>query len=88
MYAKIREAKSGARVTVCSGDTRYKHLYTTVSNSVEIQIVNGGENGDESSYFAIAFEGISCPMFCIIQIITLLRRSRRARVISTLTLMI
>ena len=44
---------------MCSGETRFKHLYTTVSNSVEIQIVNTGENGEEAAYFAIAFQGMT-----------------------------
>ena len=59
IYANIKEEASGARVTVCSGETSYKHLYTTVSSTVEIQIVNTGEDGEESAYFAIAFEGNS-----------------------------
>ena len=63
VYANIIEEASGARVTVCSGDIRYKHLYTTISNSVEIQIVNTGDNGDGSAYFAIAFQGITCHIF-------------------------
>ena len=62
IYANIKEEASGARVTVCSGDTRYRHLYTTVSSSVEIQIVNTGDNGDRSSYFAIAFQGMLCSL--------------------------
>ena len=45
-------------MTVCSGERRYRHLYTTVSSSVEIQIVNTGGNGDESAHFAIHFQGI------------------------------
>ena len=45
-------------MTVCSGETRYKHLYTSISNSVEIQIVNIGGNEDGSKYFAIAFQGM------------------------------
>ena len=58
VYANIKEVESGARVTVCSGGARYRHLYTTVSNHVEIQIVTAENTGDESPYFAIAFEGI------------------------------
>ena len=58
IYANIKE-DGGAGVTVCSGETRYRHLYTTVSSSVEIQIVDTGDNGDDSSHFVIAFEGMS-----------------------------
>ena len=58
IYAIIKEAISGARVTVCSGETRHKHLYSTVSSTVEIQIIDMGENGDASAFFAIAFQGI------------------------------
>ena len=68
IFANIREAESGARITVCSGETRYKHVYTSTSNSVEIQIVNTGDGGDESAYFAIAFQGIICQMFRIFQL--------------------
>ena len=57
IYAIIKELASGARVTVCSGETRHKHLYTTVSSTAEIHIVDTGENGDASAYFAIAFQG-------------------------------
>ena len=60
IYANIREKASGRRVTVCSGETRYKHLYTSISNSIEIQIVNTGNSVDQPIYFAIAFEGIVC----------------------------
>ena len=62
IYANIIEEASGARVTVCSGETRYRHLYTTISNTVEIEIVNTGDNGDESAYFAISFQGNTCHM--------------------------
>ena len=57
IYANIKEAATGARVTVCSGVTRYKHLYTTASSSVDIEIANMGESGDQSSYFLIVFQG-------------------------------
>ena len=39
--------------------TRYRHLYTSVSSSVEIQIVNRADTEDEAAYFAIAFKGRS-----------------------------
>ena len=68
IYANIIEEASGARVTVCSGETRQKHLYTTISNIVEIQIVNTGENEDESAYFAIAFQGITSQKIYIFPI--------------------
>ena len=57
IYANIKEVESGSQLAVCSGETRYRHLYTTVSSSVEIQIVNTGNNEDEPTYFAIAFQG-------------------------------
>ena len=60
IYAKINEEASGARLTVCSGETRHRHLYTSSTNSVEIQIVKAGATGDESAYFVIAFQGITC----------------------------
>ena len=61
IYAKINEAATGATVIVCSGEARHKHLYTTTSNSVEIQIVKTGEeDGDDPSYFAIVYQGIIC----------------------------
>ena len=59
IYARIKEDASSGSVTVCSGERRKRHLYTTVSNSVELQIVNTGEDGEGSDYFAIAFQGIS-----------------------------
>ena len=58
IYAKINEA-DGATVTICSGDIRYKHVYTTISNSVEVQIIKAGESGDESHYFAITYQGMT-----------------------------
>ena len=45
-------------MTVCAGETRRKHLFTTNSNYVQIQIVKTGQNEDGSAYFAIAYEGI------------------------------
>ena len=68
IYANIIDEASGARITVCPGETRYRHLYTTISNSVEIQIVNMGDNGDESAYFAIAFQGIICYISAYFQL--------------------
>ena len=62
IYANIKEEASGVQMTVCSGETRFKHVYTTVSNSVEIQIVHTGDDGDDSAYFAIAFQGIICQI--------------------------
>ena len=66
IYAKINEDATGATVTVCSGETRHKHLYTTTTNSVEIQIVKTGEeDGDDPTYFAIVYQGIifiMCPL--------------------------
>ena len=59
VYANIIEEASGARMTVCSGETRHRHLYMTTTNSVEIQIVNAGQNVDEPAYFALAFQGKS-----------------------------
>ena len=67
VYANIIEEESGGRLTVCSGDVRYKHLYTTTSNSVEIQIINIGEGADNSAYFAIAFQGIIYSILCTIK---------------------
>ena len=67
IYATIKEDVSGARVTVCSGEVRHRHLYTTASNTVEIHIVNTGDEGDDPAYFAIAFEGIICYIFSILQ---------------------
>ena len=58
VYAIIKEAASGSRVTVCSGETRNRHLFTSVSSTVEIQIIDIGDNGDQSAYFIIAFQGI------------------------------
>ena len=67
-YANIKEQASGARMRVCSGETRQRHLYTSVSNSVEIQIVNMGDNGDTSAYFVIAFQGMTCYSFSITEV--------------------
>ena len=58
VYAIIKEAASGSRVTVCAGETRNRHLYTSVSNTVEIQIVDIDDSDDQSAYFTIAFQGI------------------------------
>ena len=74
IYATIKEDASGARVTVCSGEMRHRHLYTSASNSVEIQIANTVDDGGEPAYFAIAFQGNTCYILSIIhthQIISL-----------------
>ena len=57
VYANILEGTSGSRMTICSGEARYRQLYTSISNTVEIQIVNTGDNEDGAIYFAIAFQG-------------------------------
>ena len=67
IYANVIDEASGARITVCPGETRFRHLYTTTSNSVEIQIVNMGDNGDESAYFAIGFQGTTCYIYAYFQ---------------------
>ena len=60
IYARINEEASGARVTVCSGEARHRHIYTTTSNSVEIQIIKAADSADDSAYFVIAFRGTVC----------------------------
>ena len=59
IYAKINEEASGASVTICAGNIRYRHVYTTISNSVEIQIIKAGKSEDDSEYFAIAYQGMT-----------------------------
>ena len=59
VYANIMEDTSGASMTVCSGEIRNRHVYTSISNTVKIQIVNTGDDGEEAIYFAIAFQGNS-----------------------------
>ena len=59
VYANIMEETSSGRVTVCPSDIRYRHVYTSISNTVKIQIVNTGDGGNEAIYFAIAFQGNS-----------------------------
>ena len=68
IYAKIREEASGGIVTVCSGKRRHRHLYTTVSSSVEIRIINTGDSGDESAYFLIHFQGLLFDTFLMMQV--------------------
>ena len=57
IYAIITEKESGATETICAGGIRSKHVYTTYSSIIEVQLFNKlrGEMG--TSYFLIGYEG-------------------------------
>ena len=57
VYAIIKEEAIGSTMTLCAGDVRRKHVYTTSTNSVEIRIVTKKREGEEPSYFMIDYEG-------------------------------
>ena len=48
-------------MTLCAGDVRRKHVYTTSTNSVEIRIVTKTREDEEPAHFVINYEGTHLP---------------------------
>ena len=62
MYATIRE--EGVVMTICGGEDRKRHVYTTTTNYLEIHLnAQNGEEG-EVSYFLLQYEGIISFHYC------------------------
>ena len=58
-YAIIREKDgSSEAVTVCGGRERFRHVYYSRSNQVEVRVF-GRKNTDKSPQFLLKFEGRS-----------------------------
>ena len=56
-YANLKEKAVGVTMTICGGEERKRHLYTSVTNSVEIHIdiQKGGKL--DVPYFIVEYEG-------------------------------
>ncbi len=56
--AIIREKGDTSGVTVCGGEAREKHVYTSLSNALEIRIL--GVSDINKGYFLLRFDGEYC----------------------------
>ena len=56
MFGTIKEETATRGSTVCGAKERVQHVYTSVSNSIELRIV-GKNPSDRSEYFLFRYEG-------------------------------
>ena len=56
VYATIREATNTRSITVCGGNSRVRHVYTSVTNQVELRILNS-KTPHDPLYFLFKYQG-------------------------------
>lgn len=56
IYASIREATSVGSITVCGGDERVRTIYTSETESIEIEVANM-KLARSPSYFLLHYQG-------------------------------
>ena len=56
VYATVREQGVARSVTVCGGQARYKHIYTSITNMIEIRIV-GQDSTQSQQHFLLEYRG-------------------------------
>ena len=56
-YAIIKEEGRHEVQTICGGRKRVRHVYTSLSNRVEISIMNGGGEQQRQQYFLLHYKG-------------------------------
>ena len=59
-YAVIHEVESERKTMVCGGNTRWKEVYLSKTNTLRIEITNTG-----NKYFIIKYEGEAVPL-CLV----------------------
>ena len=57
IYAIITERESGTSKTICAGESRSQHVYTTSSSVIEVQFFNKQRDEMGTSYFLIGYSG-------------------------------
>ena len=57
VYATIREATNTRSITVCGGNNRVRHVYTSVTNQIELRILNS-KTPHDPLYFLFKYEGM------------------------------
>ena len=57
IYAVIKEEYNDAYVTVCAGNERLSHVYTSTSDTVEIHIVSKKQTSADLPKFVFKYEG-------------------------------
>lgn len=57
VYATIKEESVSRSTTVCGGSGRERHIYTSVTNTVEIRIVGQPSTDDGRDHFLLKYEG-------------------------------
>ncbi len=56
VYATIREATNTRSITVCGGNARVRHVYTSVTNQIELRMLNS-KTPHDPLYFLFKYEG-------------------------------
>ena len=59
VYAIIKEELAGTTQTICGGYSRFQHIYTSASNSLEIRIVDSYQDDENTPNFVIEYNGRS-----------------------------
>lgn len=57
VYATIRDPLSMHTSTVCSAHQRFKQVYLSTSNSLEIRVLRSPNQQQQPAYFLLHFEG-------------------------------
>ena len=58
VYAVIKEESSGTTQTICGGNDRLQHVFTTSSNALEIRVIDSEAVDGNMPNFVIEYEGI------------------------------
>ena len=57
MLATVREESAPRSVTVCGGEGRVRHVYTSLSNRVEVRMMAANLPHLPEHYFLLRYEG-------------------------------
>ncbi len=58
VYAVVEDQPGHKRKAICAGESRYKHAYTSINNTVEIRLLPL-QGGSDVVYFGLEYEGTS-----------------------------
>ena len=66
VYATVKEESVGKSFTVCGGDGRQRHVYTSLTNTVEVRIVGKPSTADGRDHFLLQYEGECVEVFSLL----------------------
>ncbi len=65
VYATVREQGVAKSETICGGEKRFKHIYTSRTNMIEIRVV-GQDTSSSQQQFLLQYEGNDNILFAIV----------------------